>query len=94
MQIIWRRRALNDLDAIRNFIAQDNPQAAARVRDTIATSVERLARHPNLGRAGRVDRTRELTIPRVPYVVVYRVAEDRVRILAVIHTSRQWPEEL
>jgi hypothetical protein len=27
MRIIWRRAALNDLEAVREFIAQDNPQA-------------------------------------------------------------------
>jgi len=54
MEIIWRRAALNDLEAIREFIAQDNPQPAARVRDAIRVAVSRLAVHPNLGRTGRV----------------------------------------
>ena len=27
MEIIWRRTALNHLDAIREFIAEDNPDA-------------------------------------------------------------------
>jgi addiction module RelE/StbE family toxin len=91
MRIIWRRAALNDLEAIREFIAQDNPQAAMRVRAAIRAAVDPLANYPNLGRTGRVDGTRELIVVDLPYIVVYRVAEDTVRILAVIHTSRQWP---
>ena len=91
MEIIWRRAALNDLEAIREFIAQDNPQPAARVRDAIRVAVSRLAVHPNLGRTGRVEGTRELIISSAPYIVAYRVVEDQVSVLAIIHTSRRWP---
>jgi toxin ParE1/3/4 len=91
MDIIWRAAALNDLQALREFIAEDNPQAAARVQAAIRAAVDRLTAHPNLGRTGRVEGTRELIIPRTPYIVAYRVAEDHVRILAVIHAARQWP---
>jgi toxin ParE1/3/4 len=91
MRIIWRRVALNDLEAIREFIAQDNPQAAARVHAAIRATVDPLGNYPNLGRAGRVDGTREMIVVDLPYIVVYRVVQEMVRILAVIHTSRQWP---
>ena len=91
MEIIWRASALNDLEAVREFIAQDNPLAAARVLTAIRDAVDRLGRHPSLGRAGRVDGTRELIISNAPYIVAYRVMENQIRILAVIHTSRQWP---
>lgn len=80
MQIIWRRAAVHDLAAIGEFIAQDNTEAASRVRAAIQATVSRLADHPDLGRAGRVDGTREVVTAHVPYIVVYRVAEDQVRI--------------
>ena len=91
MEIIWRRRALNHLDAIREFIAEDNPDAANHVCDAIRAAVDPLANYPNLGRAGRVDGTRELVVVDLPYIIVYRLRENTIRILAVIHTSRQWP---
>ena len=91
MEIIWGASALNDLEAVREFIAQDNPLAAALVLTAIRDAVDRLGRHPSLGRAGRVDGTRELIISNAPYIVAYRVVENQIRILAVIHTSRQWP---
>jgi addiction module RelE/StbE family toxin len=76
MEIIWRASALNDLEAIREFIAQDNPPAAARVLAAIQTAVERLERHPPLGRAGRVNGTRELIVGSAPYIVAYRIVEN------------------
>jgi toxin ParE1/3/4 len=33
-----------------------------------------------------------MVIAGLPYIVAYRVVNDQVRILAVIHTSRQWPK--
>ena len=91
MEIIWRASALNDLEAVREFIVQDNPRAAARVLTTIRAAVDRLGQHPSLGRVGRTEGTGELIISNAPYIVAYRVVENQVRILAVIHTSRQWP---
>ena len=91
MEIIWRRSAVNDLDAIREFIAEDNTVPAPRVAAAIEAAVDPLADHPELGRAGRVEGTRELVVAALPYIVAYRVREETVRILAVIHTSRQWP---
>jgi plasmid stabilization system protein ParE len=43
--------------------------------------------------AGRMDRAqrRALTLPPTPYRPIYRIAGDRVLILAVWHGARQWP---
>jgi toxin ParE1/3/4 len=91
MEIVWRRAALNDLAAIREFIGQDNLQAAVRVSSAIRAAVGHLIEHPHMGRAGRVEGTRELILGDLPYIIAYRVADNQVRILSVIHTSRRWP---
>jgi toxin ParE1/3/4 len=91
MEIVWRTSALNDLEALREFITQDNPQAAARVVGAILSGIDRLGRHPGLGRAGRVEGTRELIIANTPYIVAYRVLGQQIRVLAIIHTARRWP---
>ena len=91
MEIVWRPRALDDLEAARRYIAEHNPRAAARVHAAILTSIGRLASHRNLGRSGRVPGTRELVIPRTPYIVVYAV-DDEVMILSIMHSARRWPE--
>jgi toxin ParE1/3/4 len=71
--------------------ARDNPRAAARVHAAIRAAVERLAAHPNLGRTGRVEGTRELMVTGAPYIIAYRLAGDQIRILSILHASRQWP---
>lgn len=91
--IRWLKRALANLDAEAAFIARDNP-AAARVVEAIATTVELLAKHPALGRPGRVEGTRELVVPDTPYLVPYRVRGQAVEILRVFHGARKWPKKL
>jgi len=92
MEIIWRRVALNDLEEIRRRIAHQNPTAGARIRATIRNAAEQLADYPHLGRPGRVEGTRELVIAVTPFMAVYRVLNNRLRILSVIHGARRWPE--
>ena len=53
-----------------------------------------LTRHAALGRPGRVLWTRELVIGGLPYVIPYRVRDNDIEILRVLHTSRRWPSEL
>lgn len=87
----WRRAALADLEDIFEFVAQDNPIAAAKLAASIHSQAERLCLNPRLGRPGRVAGIRELVVPRVPYIVAYQVRGRRIEILAVVHTSRLWP---
>jgi toxin ParE1/3/4 len=93
LEIRWLKRALANLDAEAAFIARDDPAAAARVVDTIARTIDLLARHPGLGRPGRVDGTRELVVADTPYLVPYRVRHDVIEILRVFHGARRWPQK-
>jgi toxin ParE1/3/4 len=90
-KIVWTRPAARDLEAIGDHIARDNPSAADRVVKRIAASAENLATHPRLGRQGRVADTRELVVPSTPFIVAYRVGDQRIEILAVFHAARRWP---
>jgi toxin ParE1/3/4 len=94
VQIKWLRRALQNLDEEAAYIARENPEAAARLVEQIATSVARLAANPALGRAGRVPTTRELVVSPTPYLIVYRVRSETVEILRIFHGARQWPDQL
>jgi toxin ParE1/3/4 len=95
MTIVWSPEAIDDLRALRAFIAEDNPVAAQSVAGNIIRHVEELLpRAPQMGRAGRVPGTRELVIPGIPYIVPYRVRDNVIQVLRVYHAARRWPQTL
>jgi len=94
MQITWHRRARQDLQAVREYVAAVNPGAARQVAQRILQAIGLLADQPSLGRLGRVLETRELVITGTPYIAAYRVVDDTIVILRVLHGARQWPERL
>lgn len=65
MRIIWSAPARADLEAIYDFIARENPYAAAMVVRRIRDRILQLARLPLIGRIGRVEDTRELVVGRI-----------------------------
>lgn len=94
LKVRWLKRALANLEAEAAYVSRDDPAAAKRMVTAIERATELLARHPGLGRTGRVDGTRELVIPGTPYIIPYRVREGRVEILRVFHAARKWPPNL
>lgn len=88
----WRQTARADLLAIVDYISDDNPDAAQRLKDDIETKVANLPEHPKLYRAGRVRGTREMVV-RSNYVVVYAEDARAVTILRVLHAAQQWPPD-
>jgi len=95
MKVLWLRNALQSLDREAEYIAVENPTAAREVVQSVLSSVDNLAENPSLGRPGRVVGTRELIIPKLRYIIPYRVnvRKNRVEILRVFHTSRKTPKK-
>lgn len=91
MRVRWLRKALLNLDQAASYIAQDNPKAAAEFVIRLRDSALMLGEQPNLGRVGRISGTRELVIANLPYILPYRVRDNTVEILRVLHTARKWP---
>lgn len=91
MEIRWSPAAAEDFSQIIEYIRTDSPQAAQRVAQAIYEGATSLQHFPYKGRAGRVDGTRELVLPSLPFVVVYRVAKDAVEIASVIHGAQKYP---
>jgi len=58
----------------------------------IREAVDQLSLYPFLGRSGRVAGTRELIVAGTPFIVPYRIRDDVVEILSVLHAARRWPE--
>jgi len=93
MPIRWTTRALDNLDAAVEYIADDSPANAQKVAKKIWDSVQLLASQPGLGRPGRVPGTREMVISGLPFIIPYIVEQDgMVVILRIMHSSMKWPE--
>lgn len=90
MRLVWTPEALQDRIDIWDYIAADNPFAAARMDELFSESASLLTEHPKLGRAGKVSGTREL-VAHEHYLLVYENNNDTVWILTLIHTARRWP---
>lgn len=91
MKVRWTIPAANQLRAIFDYIAAGNPAAAKRMVPRIRTSIHQTAKMPNAGRVGRVDGTREIVVPGTNYLVAYRVMEESVQVLAILHGAQDWP---
>jgi toxin ParE1/3/4 len=89
--VVWSRPAVCDLVALRRHIGERNLVAAREVARKIVLAIDHLASYPGMGRAGRVAGTRELVVTGTPYLVPYRVKNDRIEILRVLHGARMWP---
>jgi toxin ParE1/3/4 len=87
-------RYFRRLEDIYEHVAAINPTAASCMIERIRAAVTRLAGSPGLGRPGPVAGTRELVIPRTPYIVSYRVRGDVVQIITILHGAQRWPDKL
>ena len=94
MQIVWTAAALRDLAAIREFLGADNPRAAARQIELILAGIDTLLSFPYMGRQGRIEGTRELVVSRTPYLVPYRMRDERIEIARILHARQRWPDRL
>lgn len=92
MRVRWTIPAANQLRNIFEFIAVDNPVAAYRTVRRIREAILLAARMPSSGRLGRVDGTREITVSGTSYLVAYKIAENLIHVLAILHGAQEWPE--
>ena len=89
VEIVWSEPALSDLDAIADFIALENPVAAAELVKRIVGHVEQLADHPESGsRPLELKRSRYRQVVEPPCRVFYRYDGSRIFILHVMRTER------
>jgi addiction module RelE/StbE family toxin len=88
-QVIWTEPALNDLDAIADYIALENPVAAAAWVQRVLRHVEQLEAHPESGsRPSELKRSRYRQIIEPPCRVFYRYDGEKVFVLFVMRSER------
>ena len=89
--LLWTTPALKDLKSILEYIEGDDEKAAERIAKAFDEASCRLEQFPQLGIQGRASGTRELFLPRYPFVFIYRQNKLHLEILRLLHTHQQWP---
>jgi addiction module RelE/StbE family toxin len=91
MRLRWTPAAADDLESIGNYLAKHLPTLEQSTILAIYQAILTLRSTPYRGSIGREEGTRELVLPRLPYIVVYRVKENDVEILHIYHGAQHRP---
>ncbi len=94
MHIQFEDEAQADLENIRSYLEPKNPTACQKVLISIAATIDQLENFPFLGRHGRVDETREISVTKYNFVIVYTLPDEyNIHIHRILYTRQQWPPE-
>ena len=92
MELRWSPRAVRDLQDIRLYLSEHDPNAAQKVVKTIRHTVQLLLEYPQLGVQTRVEGVYEKQVPNLPFLIPYRLRDETIEILAVFDTRQIKPE--
>ncbi len=95
MTVHWTESALADLVAIEQYTMRHSPKYARSLVEGFFARTEQLAEFPKLGRVVPEfanESLRELIAS--PYRIIYRVHENELDVLAVVHSARRMPSDL
>jgi toxin ParE1/3/4 len=87
--VVWSPRAIDDVEAIAAYIAQDSEAYAASVVRVILSKARNLAEFPHIGRV--VPELDDPTIREIfaySYRIIYEITDSEVTIATVVHGSR------
>ena len=89
MKIIWSESAIEDLENLKNYIAQDSEQYAVIFIKKVIAAVEKLQKYPRIGRI--VPETGNENIREIIYQhyrIIYKLEKSVLSILTVVHGGR------
>ena len=89
-EVIWTELALQELSAIAEYIALDNPAAASRLVEEIFDKIDRLEDFPQSGRVPPElpnSVYRDVVVP--PCRIFYREDEKQIFVIYVMRDERQ-----
>jgi len=92
MKIIWSPLAIDRASEIAEYIAQDKPDAAEKLINTVFSIVEQLKSSPEIGRIVpeiRNDQFRKIIYGN--YRIVYRIEKEQLSILTIRHGKQILP---
>jgi toxin ParE1/3/4 len=91
MRIRWTEPAVRDFTHIYYIQEHGSTATARRIALAIYKSIGTLTDYPEIGWAGRKPNTRELVLSGLPYIAIYRLREQTVEVLRILHGAQKWP---
>lgn len=88
MRLEWREEAIADLERIDRWLSKIENANAIATRRRIDAAASKLERLGDIGRPGKIEGSRELSVRSAPYVLVYKVLPDSIEVIAVYHTAQ------
>lgn len=92
VKIVWRKKALIELNNIYIRIKKSSPQSAIKVRNEIFATADELELHPEIYPLDRFKKDNDGTFrafEKYSYRITYRVLKTDISMLRVRHTSRE-----
>ena len=95
MRVHWTNRALDHLLSIHGYVAQNSDIYADRLIDRLTRRSEQIALFPQSGRmVPEYQRADIREVIERPYRIIYRVKEEQIDVLSVIHSAQRLPPEV
>lgn len=88
-RLLWQAHARDDLAKIIDHFADKDPRVAETLLDRIHHAAHGLTKR-DTGRPGRMPKLREKSVGRTKYILAYRVTEQQIIILRIIHAAQHW----
>ena len=95
MRVHWTDNAVDHLVNIYEYISLNSPTYAKQMVDRITRRTVQIGDQPFSGRSVpeyQAEDVRELI--EKPYRIIYRIKQDQIDVLAVIHGARLMPDEI
>jgi toxin ParE1/3/4 len=89
IDVRFSKMARRDLERVHAYYADRDPASAVAIVARVLTGTRTLGEVPRAGSASTRGVRRRWLVPRTPYVLIYRVERDHVRVVRVLHMARR-----
>ena len=95
MNVRWTNNAIEHLANIFEYISLNSPTYAKGMVDRVTRRSSQIADNPQSGRMVPEYQAHDIReLIEKPYRIIYRIKQDQIDVLAVIHSAQLMPESL
>lgn len=90
--IVWRQAAIDDLDKIYDYIAEDTPVRAASFAEELVTKAQLLSKNPYVGENKLPNFPDVRIFPHKNYLLIFKPLDDTegIELLRIIHGTQDY----